>query len=124
MSTSGSGNGGGVSNTTASGSNTLATPTNDGAGQNEDQSGTQRRRTRNNNNNNSNTSNNSNRNTIQLTNPKSFQGAISDIGSILALRHEKLDHKKQFQVFMEKVGTYVLSNLKDGGDVSRHGCEQ
>ena len=93
-STPGSGNG-------DSGSNTQATPTNNGGSQNEESNYQRGRR----------------QNSIQLTNLKSYQGAISDIGAILALRHEKLDHKKQFQVFMEKVGTYVLSNLKDGGDV-------
>ena len=93
-STSGSGNG-------DSGSNTQATPTNNGGSQNEESSSQRARR----------------QNIIQLSNPKTYQGAISDIGAVLALRHEKLDQKKQFQVFMEKVGTYVLSNLEDGGDV-------
>ena len=94
-STSGSGNG-------DSGSNTQATPTNNVGSQNEDSNYQRGRR----------------QNAIQLTNLKSYKGSISDIGAVLALRHEKLDHKKQFQVFMEKVGTYVLSNLEDGGVLS------
>ena len=60
---------------------------------------------------------NINNNQVQLTNPKSYEGCIPEVGGILALKHEKLDKKCQFQVFMDKVGNYVLSNLKDGGDI-------
>ena len=45
------------------------------------------------------------------------QCSIPEVGRILALKHEKLDNKLQFQVFMEKMGTYVLSTFKDGGDI-------
>ena len=34
----------------------------------------------------------------------------------MALRFEKFEKKVQFQVFIEKFSTYVISNLKDGGD--------
>ena len=40
---------------------------------------------------------------------------ISD--TFLALHSEKFDKKVQFQVFLEKLGTYIVSNLKDGGDI-------
>ena len=61
--------------------------------------------------------NNNDNNQVQLTNPKSYEGCIPEVGAILALKHEKLDKKCQFQVFMDKIGNYVLSNLKDGGDI-------
>ena len=37
--------------------------------------------------------------------------------TFLALCSEKFDKKVQFQVFLEKLGTYIVSNLKDGGDI-------
>ena len=50
-------------------------------------------------------------------NPTSYTGQCEEIGVILALRSERFDKKVQFQVFMEKMDTYVISNLKDGGDI-------
>ena len=50
-------------------------------------------------------------------NPTSYTGQCEEIGAILALRSERFDKKVQFQVFMEKMDTYVISNLKDGGDI-------
>ena len=35
----------------------------------------------------------------------------------MALCSEKFDKKVQFQVFLEKLGTYIVSNRKDGGDI-------
>ena len=35
----------------------------------------------------------------------------------MALKHEKLDKKVQFQVFVDKVGNYAYSNVKNGGDL-------
>ena len=56
-------------------------------------------------------------NHIITTNSQSYQGECEDIRYILALRSEKFDKKVQFQVFLEKLGTYIVSNLKDGGDI-------
>lgn len=39
------------------------------------------------------------------------------IGYILALRFDKFDKKIQSQQFLEKLGNYMVSKLKDGGDV-------
>jgi len=66
-----------------------------------------------------NNNNNSRReqSTIQLTNPKNYEGSISEVGAILALKHEKLDKKVQYQVFTEKVANYIYSNVKNGGDL-------
>ena len=84
----------------------------------------------NNNNNNNNSNNNNNRRnnnnnnnnsrsstTVQLSNPKNYEGSIAEIGAILALKFEKLDKKVQFQVFIDKVSNYVYSNIKNGGDL-------
>ena len=35
----------------------------------------------------------------------------------MGLWSERFDKKVQFQVFLEKLGTYIVSNLKDGGDI-------
>ena len=56
-------------------------------------------------------------NRVITTNSQSYQGGCEDIGHILALRSEKFNKKVQFQVFLEKLGTYIVSNLKDGGDI-------
>ena len=56
-------------------------------------------------------------NRIITTDSQSYQGECKDIGFILGLRSEKFDKKVQFQVFLEKLGTYIVSNLKDGGDI-------
>ena len=54
---------------------------------------------------------------VITSNPTSYAGQCEDIGVILALRSERFDKKVQFQVFMEKMDTYVISNFKDGGDI-------
>ena len=83
-----------------------------------------------NNNSNSGSSNNNNdnrsrndgqrrtNNQVQLTNPKNYEGSIPEVGGIIALKHEKFDKNLQFQVFMDKVSNYALSNFKDGGDLT------
>ncbi len=50
-------------------------------------------------------------------NNQSYTGECEDLEYILALHSEKFDKKVPFQVFMEKLATYVVSHLKDGGDV-------
>ena len=67
--------------------------------------------------NNNNNSSRRQQNTIQLTNPRNYEGSIADVGAILALKHEKLDKKVQYQVFTEKIGNYVYSNIKNRGDL-------
>ena len=58
------------------------------------------------------------RQTQNITNnPTNYSGQCEDIGCLLALRSERFDKKVQFRVFMEKMGNYVISNLKDGGDI-------
>ena len=51
------------------------------------------------------------------SNSQSYVGECEDIGHILALRSEKFDKKIPFQVFLEKISTYTISNLKDSGDI-------
>ena len=67
--------------------------------------------------NNNNSSRRQPQNTIQLTNPKNYEGSIAEIGAILAIKHEKLDKKAQYQVFVEKNSNCVYSNFKNGGDL-------
>ena len=56
--------------------------------------------------------------TITHTNPNTFEGANSDIGAVLGLRHEKFKHKDpSYENFLEKISTYVISTSKDGGDL-------
>ena len=50
-------------------------------------------------------------------NPSTYSGECDGIDVILALRSERFDKKTTFQDFLEKMSTYVISNLKDGGDV-------
>ena len=80
------------------------------------------RRNNNNNNNDDNRSRNDGQrrtnNQVQLTNPKNYEGSIPEVGGIIALKYEKFDKKLQFQVFMDKVSNYTLSNFKDGGDLT------
>ena len=56
-------------------------------------------------------------NHIIATNSQSYQGECKDIGYILGLQSEKFDKKVQFQVFFEKLGIYIVLNLKDGGNI-------
>ena len=50
-------------------------------------------------------------------NNQTYAGESEDLGYILALRSERFDKKVPFQIFMERLATYVVSNLKDGGDI-------
>ena len=55
---------------------------------------------------------------ITHTNPSAFEGANSEIGAVLGLRHEKFKHKApSYENFLEKISTYAISNFKDGGDL-------
>ena len=54
---------------------------------------------------------------VASSNPTSYGGECHDIGMILALRSERFEKKVSFLRFMEKMSNYVISNLKDGGDV-------
>ena len=56
-------------------------------------------------------------NSYYLINSKNYEGCISEIGAILALKFEKLDKEAQFQVFIKKVSNYTYSNIKNGGDM-------
>ena len=59
-----------------------------------------------------------NSNSVVHTDTNSFEGATSDIGAVLGLRHEKFKHKTaSFESFLEKASTYAISNFKDGGDL-------
>ena len=55
-------------------------------------------------------------NHVQTTN-NTFEGIIPKVGVVIGLSHEKLTKKDMsFEVFLDKVPNYVISNLKDGGD--------
>ena len=62
--------------------------------------------------------NNRNTNNIQVSNPRSYEGSNSDIGAVIGLKHEQFDKKVPFQVFMDKLSTFSISNLKEGGDLT------
>ena len=65
---------------------------------------------------NRNTRNNQN-NSLQHTDPNTFEGNIPEVGVVLGLRYEKFKKKApSFESFLEKVSIYVISNLNDGGD--------
>ena len=72
---------------------------------------------RNNNRRNNTNSNRINSNIVQLTNPKTYEGAIKEIGAIMGLKHEKLDKKVHFQIFTDKVSNYIYSSVTNGGDL-------
>ena len=72
---------------------------------------------RNNNRRNNTNSNRNNSNIVQLTNPKAYEGAIKEIGAIMGLKHEKLDKKVHFQIFIDKVSNYIYSSVTNGGDL-------
>ena len=54
---------------------------------------------------------------IIATDSVSYQGECEDFGYIIALRSERFDKQVQYQTFLKKMGNYVISNLKDGGDI-------
>ena len=47
------------------------------------------------------------------SNEKNFEGAQPSVGGILALKTERLDKKVTFEIFKEKVKTYILSEFKN-----------
>ena len=51
------------------------------------------------------------------SNERSWEGAKPEIGVVLGLKCEKLTHKVTFDVFIEKVVTYVLSEFKNAKDI-------
>ena len=52
------------------------------------------------------------------TNNNAFEGANTDLGMMLGLRHEKFKIKSSsFESFLEKTCIYVISTYKDGGDL-------
>ena len=54
---------------------------------------------------------------IAMTNPSTYEGDYPAVGAILALRLEKFDKKLAFEQFVDKVCMYVVTTLKDGGDM-------
>ena len=51
------------------------------------------------------------------SNGKDFEGAQASIGGILGLKMERLQHKVTFEIFTEKLKTFVLSDFKNPKDV-------
>ena len=60
----------------------------------------------------------SNSTQIQLSNTVTYEGDIPEVNCVLGLKHEKISKKApSYEVFLEKIGNYAVSNLKNGGDV-------
>ena len=56
-------------------------------------------------------------NQVQLSKSVTYEGHILEVGCFLSLRYEKFNNKSSlYEVFLEKVANYVVSNLKNGGD--------
>jgi hypothetical protein len=51
------------------------------------------------------------------SNDRNWQGAKKDIGVVLGLRTERLAYKQTFEVFKDKLATYVLSDFSNPKDV-------
>ena len=51
------------------------------------------------------------------SNDKEFEGAQPSIGGILGLKTERLQHKVTFEIFTEKLKTFILSDFKNPKDV-------
>jgi hypothetical protein len=51
------------------------------------------------------------------SNERNWQGAKTDIGVVLGLRTERLTYRRTFEVFKEKLVTYVLSEFTNAKDV-------
>ena len=47
-------------------------------------------------------------------NTSSYQGQREDIGFILALKSENFDRRIWFQIFLDKVSSYIVSKLEAG----------
>ena len=61
--------------------------------------------------------NNSNANDVQASNPISFDGDVTDFGSVLGMRLEKFTKKVPFQQFKKKVYNYVITHYTDVVDL-------
>ena len=81
--------------------------------------GSRNQRNNNSNNNQRNTTTNNNQiNGVVHTNPHNYEGANTDVGAVIGLRHEKFKKKApSFESFLETLSTYVVSTLKDGSDM-------
>jgi hypothetical protein len=51
------------------------------------------------------------------SNDRNWQGAKKDIGVVLGLRTERLTYKQTFEVFKDKLATYVLSDFSNPKDI-------
>ena len=52
-----------------------------------------------------------------LSNPVTFEGDIKEIGAVIGLQIDKFHKKVPFDIFIEKVMNYVITNFKNGGDL-------
>ena len=57
-------------------------------------------------------------NQVQLSNPRTYEGSLPEVGTVLVLEHEKFDKKAQFQVFMDRLSNYSILCLRDSGDLT------
>jgi hypothetical protein len=51
------------------------------------------------------------------SNDRHWQGSKPDIGVVLGLKTEQLTHKKTFEVFRDKLSTYILSEFDNAKDI-------
>jgi hypothetical protein len=51
------------------------------------------------------------------SNDRNWQGSKPDIGVVLGLKTERLVHKKTFEVFRDKLTTYILSEFNNAKDI-------
>jgi hypothetical protein len=51
------------------------------------------------------------------SNDKNWQGSKTDIGVVLGLKTEKLVYKRTFEVFKDRLSTYVLSEFSNAKDI-------
>ena len=53
----------------------------------------------------------------QSSTSRDFEGATPKLGAILALRSENITLKTNYDRFLEKLGTYIVNELKDGDSI-------
>ena len=53
---------------------------------------------------------------MEITN-KYYKGEIESFGAVLALKHDKVELKKSFYVFREKLINYTIKYLENSEDV-------
>ena len=76
------------------------------------------------------TSNNANRNsasratrqltrngTFQTSTNKDFEGSTPKLGGILALHNENVTQKTNYDCFLEKLGIYIVNDIKNGDHI-------